>query len=106
MPRFSASQLGQVADDFFPESQRLVELFTGDPIAGLKATDGGDVRGIYHGLLADPRDGQALAEWLGYERRGSFDDRTLVVLFRSPVDDAGAAADATPQAAAEEGAGE
>ena len=71
-----------VADDFFPESQRLVELFSGDPIAGLTAPHGGDVWGLNHGLLTDPRGGQALAEWLGYERRGSFDDRTLVVLFK------------------------
>jgi hypothetical protein len=73
-----------VADDFFPESERLIELFEGEPVAGLKSADGGDVRGLYRGVLNDPRDGRALADWLGYEKRGSFDDRTLVVMFRSP----------------------
>ena len=54
-----------VADDFFPENQRLVELFTGDPIAGLQTAYGRDVQGVCHGVLADPRGGQSLAEWLG-----------------------------------------
>jgi hypothetical protein len=79
-----------VADDFFPENTRLIELFEGNPIEGLTTATGGDVRGLYRGLLPNPPDGQALADWLGYEKRGSFDDRTLVVLFRS---------DAKPQAA-------
>jgi Protein phosphatase 2C len=72
-----------VADDFFPESERLIELFEAESIAGLKAADGGPVRGLFRGPLKDPRGGESLAEWLGYEKRGSFDDRTLVVMFRS-----------------------
>jgi hypothetical protein len=40
------------------------------------------VRGLFRGLLPAPGDGRALAEWLQYEKRGSSDDRTLVVLYR------------------------
>src|SRR5262249_548893 len=58
-------------DDFFPESQRLVELFTGDPIAGLTAAGGGDVRGVCHGGLAAPRGGPAPAGGRGYAPRGA-----------------------------------
>jgi hypothetical protein len=72
-----------VADDFFPEDRRLIELFTGDPIPEFHSP-AGPVRGLDHGILAEPRDGQALAEWLEYERRGSSDDRTLVALYRWP----------------------
>src|SRR5262249_36436136 len=46
-----------VADDFFPEATRLVELFEGDPIADLKTADGAALRGILHGAVADPREG-------------------------------------------------
>jgi len=75
-----------VADDFFPEAQRLIDLFEGDPIADLKtpgdAPAGPGVRGLCRGLLAAPGDGRALADWLQYEKRGSSDDRTLVLLYR------------------------
>src|SRR5262249_24804927 len=73
-----------VADDSFPESKRLIELLEGDPIADLKTPQGEPLRGLLHGLLAGPREGQALAEWLRYEKRGSSDDRTLVLLHRFP----------------------
>jgi hypothetical protein len=76
-----------VSDDFHPESRRLVELFEGNPIADLKTADGGPVRGVLHGVAADPRDGEALAAWLQYEKRGSSDDRTLVVLLRTETPD-------------------
>jgi hypothetical protein len=34
------------------------------------------------GILKDPRDGQALLDWMRYEKRGSSDDRTLVLMYR------------------------
>lgn len=52
-----------VSDDFFPESTRLSELFT-QVLPLVQNT--GDA-------------GAALVSWLGYEKRGSSDDRTLVV---------------------------
>jgi hypothetical protein len=73
-----------VADDFFPEAKRLVEVFDGDPIADLCAADGEPLRGLFHGVVADPREGAALADWLRYEKRGSSDDRTLVLFHREP----------------------
>ena len=36
-------------------------------------------------VLNDPRGESALVEWLGYEKRGSSDDRTLVVLYRQNI---------------------
>jgi hypothetical protein len=77
-----------VADDFFPEDQRLVELFEGDPIADLQDSQGLPLRGVLPGVLPDVRDGQALVEWLDYWKRGSSDDRTLVLLHRQspPID--------------------
>jgi hypothetical protein len=71
-----------VADDFFPEKQRLVELFEGAPIRDLRTPEGQPLRGVLHGITADPRDGAALAGWLQYQKRGSSDDRTLVLLYR------------------------
>ncbi|MFO7976749.1 MAG: PP2C family serine/threonine-protein phosphatase [Planctomycetota bacterium] len=72
-----------VADDFFPEDKRLVQLFNGDPIEGLQTVDGDPVRGVMHSVIPNPRDGEALQDWLKYEKKGSSDDRTLVLLYRS-----------------------
>ena len=41
------------------------------------------MRGVLRAVVGEPRDGQALADWLQYEKRGSSDDRTLALLFRS-----------------------
>jgi hypothetical protein len=70
-----------VADDFFP-AERLPQLFDGDPIAGLTVPGGGPLHGVLRAVIPEPRDGQALADWLQYEKRGSSDDRTLALLCR------------------------
>jgi hypothetical protein len=85
-----------VADDFFPEDQRLVELFEGDPIPDLQDPQGLPLRGVLPGVLPDVRDGQALVEWLGYRKRGSSDDRTLVLLHRTAPPTTGAAGEGAP----------
>jgi hypothetical protein len=75
-----------VSDDFFPEDKRLIELFTGNPIQELKTKKGESVWGVMHkdkGVLKDPDGGKALLEWLQYEKRGSSDDRTLVLMYRT-----------------------
>ncbi len=72
-----------VADDFFPEKTRLAELFGADAVEGLTGPQGGPLPGVLRGPARDPREGQALAEWLRYEKRGSSDDRTLVLLYRA-----------------------
>jgi serine/threonine protein phosphatase PrpC len=82
--RCLAAMCDGVSDDFFPEDKRLVELFVGDPITGVQGKDGRTVRGVLHEVVRDPREGKALLEWLGYERRASSDDRTLVLMYRSP----------------------
>ncbi|HYH69667.1 MAG TPA: PP2C family serine/threonine-protein phosphatase [Urbifossiella sp.] len=71
-----------VSDDFYPEDKRLGELFTAGAIDGLAARDGGPLPGL-PAVAADPRGGAALCDWLRYEKRGSSDDRTLVLLHRS-----------------------
>ena len=75
-----------VADDFFPEKTRLAELFGADAVRGLAAARGGPTPGVLRGPARDPREGQALVEWLRYEKRGSSDDRTLILLFRAEGD--------------------
>ena len=52
------------------------------PFAGLTDAQGGPLPGVLRGPARDPREGRALVEWLRYEKRGSSDDRTLVLLFR------------------------
>jgi len=74
-----------VSDDFFPEDKRLIDIFDGEPIPELKTRSGDKVWGLLHkdkGILADPKEGKALLDWLRYEKKGSSDDRTLVLLYR------------------------
>jgi hypothetical protein len=71
-----------VSDDFFPEKKRLVELFDAAVIRDLADPRGGAVAGVLRGPARDPQEGRALIEWLRYEKRGSSDDRTLVLLYR------------------------
>jgi hypothetical protein len=78
-----------VADDFFPEAQRLIDLFDGRPARDLKSADGGPVLGLLHEVTREPRDGQALLDWLRYEKKGSSDDRTLVLLYRTQEEASG-----------------
>jgi hypothetical protein len=73
-----------VADDFFPESDRLIEMFEGAPISDLRTASGQPLHGLAHGVLREPRSGQALVDWLRYEKRGSSDDRTVAVFYRVP----------------------
>jgi hypothetical protein len=75
-----------VADDFFPEKTRLVQLFGANAVNGLTTPQGEPLPGILRGPTHDPLEGQALAEWLRYEKRGSSDDRTLVLLYRAKGD--------------------
>jgi len=74
-----------VADDFYPPHRKLIHLFNGDPIDNMKSKDGGIVRGIVHEALMDPQPAPSLLNWLHYEKRGSFDDRTLALLYRSDL---------------------
>ena len=71
-----------VSDDFFPEEKRLVELFLGNPIEGMRTKDDRPVLGVMHQVLKEPRDGKSLLEWLRYEKKASSDDRTLVLMYR------------------------
>lgn len=73
-----------VSDDFFPEKDRLIELFNGDPISvkGLVTANEEPKKGVIHDVLNDPDGGDSLVDWLSYEKRGSFDDRTLVLFYR------------------------
>ena len=52
-----------VSDDYFPEDKRLTEVFE----AAMPLTQNADDAGA------------ALLEWLGYEKKGSSDDRTIVL---------------------------
>jgi hypothetical protein len=71
-----------VSDDFFPEKDRLVELFNGQPINGIVGEEEEPLQGVCHNVLKDSDPERSLVDWLGYEQRGSFDDRTLVLFYR------------------------
>jgi hypothetical protein len=71
-----------VSDDFFPEEKRLIELFIGNPVREIETRDGEPVKGVMHQVVKEPREGEALKDWLRYEKRGSSDDRTLVLFYR------------------------
>ena len=74
-----------VSDDFYPEEKRIGEVFHADPIDGLTAKGGGTLRGLLGGVAKETRGGEALRDWLRYEKRGSSDDRTLVLMHRSQL---------------------
>jgi len=80
--RCIAAMCDGVCDDFFPEDKRLIELFVGNPIRELRTRDQGPLYGVLHQVTKEPREGQALKDWLGYERKTSSDDRTLVLLYK------------------------
>jgi serine/threonine protein phosphatase PrpC len=70
-----------ISDDFFPEERRLVELFTGESLASMTGRDGAPPGGVLRAVTPAAEPGEALAEWIEYERRGSSDDRTLLLLW-------------------------
>lgn len=54
-----------VSDDFFPEDKRLGDLFDS----------------LLPTLSATSAAGESVLQWLGYEKKGSSDDRTLLILW-------------------------
>lgn len=71
-----------VSDDFFPEEQRIIELFTGEAIAGMVGIDDKVVDGVAKTVFTNQNPDKVLLEWMKYEKKGSSDDRTLVLAFR------------------------
>ena len=71
-----------VSDDFFPEGTRLVELFSAPQLETMKTPSGQPTQGLLHGVLQSASPGEALLEWLRYDKKGSSDDRTLLLFFR------------------------
>lgn len=71
-----------VSDDFFPEQTRLIDLFTASPVKGFAGKDGGPVTGVFHSVTHEIQPEHALGVWLGYEKRGSSDDRTLMLCWK------------------------
>jgi serine/threonine protein phosphatase PrpC len=61
-----------VADDFFPEGERFPDIFKN--VLPL----------VEQNESITP--GAALLDWIGYDKKGSSDDRTLVVCWRPPVE--------------------
>jgi hypothetical protein len=70
-----------ISDDFFPEERRLVELFDSPSLPSMAGRDGAPLRGVLHAVTCSAEPGRALAEWIEYERRGSSDDRTILLLW-------------------------
>jgi len=63
--RLAAALCDGVADDFFPYEQFLHLLFE-----------------QFHRVIEQPMPNESLMQLLGYEKKGSFDDRTAVLLYR------------------------
>lgn len=61
-----AAMTDGVADDFFPYDKVMPEMF----------------EELCENVLESDNPGETLLKWLAYERRGSFDDRTIVMLHR------------------------
>jgi hypothetical protein len=80
--RCIAAMCDGVSDDLFPEEKRLIELFVGNPVRELRTRDQGPLYGVLRQVTKQPREGEALKDWLRYEKKGSSDDRTLVLLYR------------------------
>ena len=74
-----------VSDDFFPENERLLELFVANQIRDFRTSNGDSVPGVWHEVVKNPCDGKALLDWLRYEKKQSFDDRTLVLVYRNDL---------------------
>ena len=79
--RCVAAMTDGVSDDFFPEEKRLVELLLGQDLLGIKGRDGALVSGVMETVSRVSEPAAALLEWIRYEKRGSSDDRTLVLLW-------------------------
>lgn len=77
--RCIAAMSDGVSDDFFPEEKRLVELFLAEEVPGMTGRDGRPLRGVMDSVTRVPDPAGALLEWVRYEKRGSSDDRTLVL---------------------------
>lgn len=79
--RCIAAMTDGVSDDFFPEKKRIVELLLGEELPGMRGRDGQPVRGVMRSVAGAEDPHSALLEWLRYEKRGSSDDRTLVLFW-------------------------
>ncbi|MCA9043078.1 MAG: protein phosphatase 2C domain-containing protein, partial [Planctomycetaceae bacterium] len=77
-----AAMCDGISDDFFPEDKRLVELFAGGEIEGMKFANGDSVDGLLYTVAKEEDSGKALLEWMKYEKKGSSDDRTLLLMYR------------------------
>jgi hypothetical protein len=80
--RCIAAMSDGVSDDFFPEEKRLSELLLGNDLSGMTSRDKQPVHGVLETLVAEEhRKDKLLVEWLRYNKRGSSDDRTLVLFW-------------------------
>jgi hypothetical protein len=70
-----------ISDDFFPEDRRLIDLFTGDSLPSMVDPEGAPLRGVLRGDPGSAEVGRGLAGWIEYDRKGSSDDRTLLLLW-------------------------
>ncbi len=70
-----------VSDDFFPEEKRLVGLLLDDDFAGMMDREGHSLRGVLKVVAGENDPKEKLLEWLRYTKRGSSDDRTLVLFW-------------------------
>jgi serine/threonine protein phosphatase PrpC len=70
-----------VSDDFFPEDKRIIELFNGRAIPAMSRLDDSPVDGVGFTVIPAEKPDEALLEWLKYSKKGSSDDRTLLLFY-------------------------
>ena len=71
-----------ISDDFFPEDQRIEELFIKDEIADMYTTQGQYQNGLVKDVMYEQDPLNKLQQWIKYEKKQSHDDRTIVFLFK------------------------
>lgn len=72
-----------VSEDFYPEEEYIGAMLLGEGLPGMTSRNGRPLEGVLKSVVRQTPDrlGEALLEWLRYEKRGSFDDRTLVLFW-------------------------
>lgn len=79
--RCVAAMSDGISDDFFPEEKRMADLLLGENLPGMRGRDGRPVEGVLKSVTKAHDPAAALLDWVRYEKRGSSDDRTLVLFW-------------------------
>lgn len=74
-----------ISDDFFPEKERIRELFLSEEINEMFSKSGHAQKGLYWDVVLDENPHTKLLDWLSYEKKQSYDDRSIVFAYQTNV---------------------